>query len=311
MALILRMEGKYVKKIITGHTGWSQDLDFAFAHRDEVCNSLKRQKPHDPSAPYDGYDESDDTEEGARNNPLVSVNDVEKRKVLLFGAGVIGAYLAHVLIQAGNEVTILAREERAKSLNQNGLVIKHHLQRKTTKDPVEAVTLHGTTDPELKAWTEKLFEGTSYKLNWQDDMEAYLICHPAAILPIGYLSYICDGNLRSSTKEQRRMMVDASHEAFEALKAKGITIYPEGDDKFYENGARGKLMKLLYLIMSKSRIGDLIACEHCRNAVSEMEQIDAYYEELLKDYPKEKLETWNRLRGMMPSWDELHRKYGN
>ena len=171
--------------------------------------------------------------------------------------------------------------------------------------------LHGTTDPELKAWTEKLFEGTSYKLNWQDDMEAYLICHPAAILPIGYLSYICDGDLRSSTKEQRRMMADASHEAFEALKAKGITIYPEGDDKFYENGARGKLMKLLYLIMSKSRIGDLIACEHCRNAVSEMEQIDAYYEELLKDYPKEKLETWNRLRGMMPSWDELHRKYGN
>ena len=303
--------GKNVKKSITGHTGWSQDLDFAFAHRDEVCNSLKRQKPHDPSAPYDGYDESDDTEEGARNNPLVSVNDVEKRKVLLFGAGVIGAYLAHVLIQAGNEVTILAREERAKSLSQNGLVIKHHLQRKTTKDPVEAVTLHGTTDPELKAWTEKLFEGTSYKLNWQDDMEAYLICHPAAILPIGYLSYICDGDLRSSTKEQRRMMVDASHEAFEALKAKGITIYPEGDDKFYENGARGKLMKLLYLIMSKSRIGDLIACEHCRNAVSEMEQIDAYYEELLKDYPKEKLETWNRLRGMMPSWDELHRKYGN
>ena len=71
---------------------------------------------------------------------MVSVNDVEKRKVLLFGAGVIGAYLAHVLIQAGNEVTILAREERAKSLSQNGLVIKHHLQRKTTKDPVEAVT---------------------------------------------------------------------------------------------------------------------------------------------------------------------------
>ena len=24
-------------KIITGHTGWSQDLDFTFAHRDQVC----------------------------------------------------------------------------------------------------------------------------------------------------------------------------------------------------------------------------------------------------------------------------------
>ena len=63
--------------------------------------------------------------------------------------------------------------------------------------------------------------------------------------------------------------------------------------------------------MSKSMIVDLVACEHCRNAVSEMEQIDAFYEDLLRDYPQEKLETWNRLRNMMPSWDELHRKYGN
>ena len=42
-----------------------------------------------------------------------------------------------------------------------------------------------------------------------------------------------------------------------------------------------------------------------------MAQIDAFYEDLLKDYPVEKLEVWNSLRGMMPSWDELHRKYGN
>jgi len=52
--------------VITGHTGWSDDLDFVFAHRTEVCNGLRRQKPHDPRAPDDGYDESDDTEEKAR-----------------------------------------------------------------------------------------------------------------------------------------------------------------------------------------------------------------------------------------------------
>ena len=399
LEMLLRDRG-LSPKIITGHTGWSQDLDFTFAHRDQVCNSLKKQKPHDPTAPYDGYDEREDTESRARNVRLLSVNDRKKRKVLVFGAGVIGAYLAHVLIQAGNEVTILAREERAQSLKQNGLVIRHHLQKKTTKDMVEAVTdvsgrsfdaafvvmpyhkirlalpqiaqlqtkllvlvgndlaparieaelakapgikktlfgfqvsggkkeadhyvcerfggswmdlgqLHGNADLRLKKWTERLFAGTSYKLNWQEDMEAYLICHPAAILPIGYLSYICNGNLRTSTKEQRRMMVDASHEAYEALKAKGIPIYPKGDDQFYGNGVRGKGMQLLYLLMAKSKIGDLIACEHCRNAVSEMEQIDLFYEELLKDYPSDKLKTWNRLRGMMPSWEDLHRKYGN
>jgi glyoxylase-like metal-dependent hydrolase (beta-lactamase superfamily II) len=61
-------------KIITGHTGWTDDLDFAFAHRDQVCNSFKKQKPHDPKAPYDGYNESDDTEEKARTVRLEKQN---------------------------------------------------------------------------------------------------------------------------------------------------------------------------------------------------------------------------------------------
>ena len=66
-------------KIITGHTGWTDDLDFAFAHRDRVCNSFKKQKPHDPNAPYDGYDESDDTEEKARTVLLAKQIDLSGR----------------------------------------------------------------------------------------------------------------------------------------------------------------------------------------------------------------------------------------
>ena len=171
--------------------------------------------------------------------------------------------------------------------------------------------LHGRTSDKIRKWIAKMFAGTGYKLNWQDDMESYLICHPAAILPIGYLSYICDGDLRKSTSAQRKMMFDASHEAFECLKRKGLSVYPKGDDKFYGSGAKGKLMKVLYFIMAKSKIGDLIACEHCRNAVSEMEEIDLFYENLLKDCSSSELATWNRLRGMMPLWQELHKKYGN
>lgn len=60
--------------VITGHTGWTDDLDFAFAHRDKVCNAWVRQKPHDPDAPYDAYDESDDTEEKARSVRLRKQN---------------------------------------------------------------------------------------------------------------------------------------------------------------------------------------------------------------------------------------------
>lgn len=58
-------------KIITGHTGWTDDMDFAFAHTDEICNALKRKsKVRDPKAPYDGFNERDDTEENARNGFL-------------------------------------------------------------------------------------------------------------------------------------------------------------------------------------------------------------------------------------------------
>ena len=58
-------------KIITGHTGWTDDFDFAFAHIDEICNSMRRKpKVHDPKAPYDGFDESEDTEENARSGYL-------------------------------------------------------------------------------------------------------------------------------------------------------------------------------------------------------------------------------------------------
>ena len=58
-------------KIITGHTGWTDDFAFAFAHIDEICNSLKRKpKVHDPKAPFDGFDESENTEENARNGYL-------------------------------------------------------------------------------------------------------------------------------------------------------------------------------------------------------------------------------------------------
>ncbi len=53
-------------KIITGHTGWTDDLEFAFRHRTELCAPFKK-RMHDPDAPYDGYEESDDTEEKARS----------------------------------------------------------------------------------------------------------------------------------------------------------------------------------------------------------------------------------------------------
>ena len=57
---------------ITGHTGWTDNFAFAFAHKDKRCSPFKK-RVHDPSAPYDAYDESDDSEENAKSGFLKGV----------------------------------------------------------------------------------------------------------------------------------------------------------------------------------------------------------------------------------------------
>ena len=57
---------------ITGHTGWTDNFEFAFAHKDKLCSPFRR-RVHDPSAPYDAYDESDDTDESSKKGFLKGV----------------------------------------------------------------------------------------------------------------------------------------------------------------------------------------------------------------------------------------------
>ena len=73
-------ERGFSPKIISGHTGWTDDLDFAFRHKDQICNSLKKQKPHDPMAPYDAYDEREDIEEKARGEWLRKAGEITEKK---------------------------------------------------------------------------------------------------------------------------------------------------------------------------------------------------------------------------------------
>ena len=68
-------------------------------------------------------------------------------KILIYGAGVQGSFLAHVLSsKKTNEVTILARGQRADYLKENGIVINHYFQRKTTRDKIRVVTSLEKTD---------------------------------------------------------------------------------------------------------------------------------------------------------------------
>ena len=60
---------------LAGHTGWRDNLDFAFAHKEKLCSPL-RKRVSDPNAPYDAYEESDDTEARAKRGFLKGVGGV-------------------------------------------------------------------------------------------------------------------------------------------------------------------------------------------------------------------------------------------
>ena len=53
-------------------TGWTDNFEFAFAHKGQRCSPVKK-RVHDPAAPYDAYDESDDTPERAKAGLLKGV----------------------------------------------------------------------------------------------------------------------------------------------------------------------------------------------------------------------------------------------
>jgi 2-dehydropantoate 2-reductase len=55
-------------------------------------------------------------------------------KTTVFGAGALGCYLAHALIKAGNDVTLVARGVWGETLAREGLAIHHVVQLHTTRD---------------------------------------------------------------------------------------------------------------------------------------------------------------------------------
>ncbi len=61
-------------------------------------------------------------------------------RVLVYGAGIQGSYLANVLVSGGNDVTVLARGQRAEEIKREGIVVRHYFQRKTTVDKVKVIS---------------------------------------------------------------------------------------------------------------------------------------------------------------------------
>ena len=321
-------------------------------------------------------------------------------KLMVYGAGVLGSTLAHVLIEAGHDVTMLARGARKAELESRGLVIRHHVQKKTTVDrpkvvgrledsehydavfavmqyqqmplilpdlaradtPLLVLVGNNLNAPEMEAYIsecsptpksvlfgfqttggrrengevvsvragagrmhvgrahmppdeaeksllDRVFQGSKYKLVWQPDMDAWLRSHLAFILPVAYLCYALDCDLKEASLPQLHRALDAAREGFGLLDALGFPILPEGEELFFQPGPKRRMLFAILWIAAKTAIGKLAASDHCRNATAEMQALDEAFEAMRGQKPDFPMPAWDALRNAMPGWDELKHKY--
>ncbi|MFV0413372.1 MAG: ketopantoate reductase family protein [Oscillospiraceae bacterium] len=303
-------------------------------------------------------------------------------KILVYGAGVIGCEMAHILCRAKQQVTLLARGAWGETLQKNGLIIRHYAQMHTTTDhipviealapgdvydlifvvmqhgqlpqvlpvvaqnhsrhvvlvgnnmnaeqaartlaasPVEkevafgfqgtggrrengkVISVHagvGMTVGGLRAplsapfasLLKEAFAGTRYRLTQEENMDAWLKCHMAFILPIAYVCYATNFHLPKATGHQLDMAMEAALEGYAVLKKLGYPIRPANSEEAFGPGR--KKTKALLWGMAKTPLGRLAASDHCKNAGAEMLALDKAFT-ALNQQAGIATPAWNALR---------------
>ena len=160
------------------------------------------------------------------------------------------------------------------------------------------MTVGGATAPLSGTFRIRLktaFDGTKYKLTFYSDMDEWLKCHLALILPVCYVCYACNGDLTKATAEQRKLMLDAAWEGCMMLKAAGVPVNDAENTSYYEACTPGrKKMDRMMLMMTKTPLGRLCASDHAMHAVEEMHYHDEAFEAIRAT-----------TRTAMPSWKTL------
>ena len=121
----------------------------------------------------------------------------------------------------------------------------------------------------------EIFGGTKYKVVYEPNMEDYLLCHAAFVMPAAFACYKTDGDLkklRGDTAYLNRLL-DANIEGYRAIKNAGHTILPKADADFESEKYRGICLRFFRLMCATS-LGKLCASDHAMNAIDEMSALN-------------------------------------
>lgn len=136
----------------------------------------------------------------------------------------------------------------------------------------------------------QIFDGTKYKVAYEPNMEDYLLCHAAFVLPVAFACYKVDGDLKKlkGNTAYLNRLIDANIEGYRAIKNAGHEILPK-DDAEFEGAAYRKTCLRFFKLMSATSLGKICASDHAMNATDEMNALNrdlkAFFDENGAKYP--------------------------
>lgn len=126
-----------------------------------------------------------------------------------------------------------------------------------------------------KQLIDQIFADTKYKVAYEPNMEDYLLCHAAFILPAAFACYKTDGNLKKlkGNTAHLNLMIDATIEGYRAIKNAGHEILPKEDEKFEGPAFRKTCLRFFKLICA-TFLGQICVSDHAMNATDEMSALN-------------------------------------
>ncbi len=207
---------------------------------------------------------------------------------------VLNRNVSSTIVFVGNNVQ--ARALAAKLPRKNVLFAFSLSAGHREKDRVVSIDLKKITigplsgTPSQQERIEKIFAGMRYKVVYEPNMEDYLLCHAAFVLPAAFACYKTEGDLKKlkGNTAYLNRIIDANIEGYRAIRQAGHAILPEADKEF-EGPQYRKTCLRFYKIMCATSLGKICASDHAMNAVEEMSAIDrdirAFFDAVGADYP--------------------------
>ena len=141
----------------------------------------------------------------------------------------------------------------------------------------------------------QIFDASGYKVIYEPNMEDYLLCHAAFVIPAAFACYRADGDLRrlKKDKDYLNQLINANLEGYRAIEKGGHEILPKSD-RNYESPSYRRICYAFFKLMCITPLGKICASDHAMNAVDEMSALNRdlkqFFDEVGAPY-----ETWKQI----------------